>query len=302
MKSEIEVDAMEVYGWIIEHVDILGLIIDFLAFIVTAMLTIVIYSLERKHEKNHEKAEEEAKKMAIAEAAKVFLIDNDEEIEYLPLAEIAAKLRLKRKHSRRVTTKFLRCNEQLQQEIILQANTPVIQMSMDDVQTALENLQNDLDKHGFGRKILYDRAKYLHRAFERWSDILVEDVNPYMFEDLRIRECHDKQSGMLWRVTDHNTTLFSYMWNYLHKEEIGIDGDEVQPPIDMVFQKCNLGTCEESIMTFWTMRIIIDACHAIGDIQGKDVFEEVLIQTQEDMYYYTLAVLCETYTVGGRKV
>lgn len=80
---------MEIYRWIIEHSVILGLIISFLTLLVTFFLTIAIYLLGRRHEKEQERAEEKTQKLAVIEAAKVFLIDNDEEVEYLPLAEIA---------------------------------------------------------------------------------------------------------------------------------------------------------------------------------------------------------------------
>lgn len=297
---------MEIYRWLIDHADILGLSIDFIALIVTIFLTVGIYKLERRHEKEREKAEEKAQKLAIFDAARVFLIDNDEEIEYLPLAEIASKLKLKRKHCRNLITRYLRCNEQQQQEILRQANIPNIQVSTIEVQHALEALQSDLDNYHFGRKILYDGAKYFHRAFERWADIPVDDVNPYIFENLEKSEWHGEQSEIVWRLSNCNTALYSYMWDYLHAEELGIGKDKIAPPIDMVFQQCNLGTCDENIMTFWTMRIIIDACYTIKEPQYKepqyeDIFDETLIQTQEDMYYYTLAVLCQTYATGGKR-
>ena len=37
------------------------------------------------------------------------------------------------------------------------------------------------------------------------------------------------------------------MWDYLHAEELGIDKDKIAPPIDMVFQQCDLGSCDESL-------------------------------------------------------
>lgn len=290
-----------VCAWVTEWIDIGGLIIDFLGLIATIALTIAIYLLERRHEKEHEKTEEESKKLAVIEAAKVFLIDNDEEIEYLPLAEIAAKLKLKRKHCRKLITRYLRCDDQQQQEILRQANIPDIHISMNDVQAALKSLQADLDKFRFGKSILYDGGKYLHRAFERWSETPVEEVNPFIFEDIRKSEWHDEKSGISWRLLNGNTSLFSYMWDYLHPEDIGIDKYKIQPPIDMVFQHCNLGACEEKDMTFWTMRIIIDACYAFSEQEHESIFDEALIQTQEDMYYYTLAVLCQTYIKGGKE-
>ena len=66
-----------------------------------------------------------------------------------------------------------------------------------------------------------------------------------------------------------------------------------------MFQQCNLGTCDEQTMTFWTMRIIIDACRVFNDASCFDDFDESLIETQEDMYYYTLATLCTAYPTGG---
>lgn len=285
---------MIVYNWIIHHSDFIGLIIDFFALVVTLILTIVIYRLERQHEKDRENAEKQAEKNAIIEAAKVFLIDNDEDIEYIPLAVIAEKINLKRKHHRILITRYLRCSKQLQKEILRQANIPDINLSMKNVNLSLDFLRADLKQNNFGRDILYDGAKYLHRAFERWSEVPVETVNPYIFENLKNRVWAGRKHTIPWRFPDNISRLSTYMWDYLHPDEIGIDREEVLPPIDMAYQHCDLGNCEESIMTFWTMRIIIDACCTFKDLQ-IDMFDEDLIQTQEDMYYYTLAVLCEAY-------
>lgn len=58
-------NVMEIYRWLIDHVDILGLSIDFIALIVTIFLTVGIYKLERRHEKEREKAEKRAQESAI---------------------------------------------------------------------------------------------------------------------------------------------------------------------------------------------------------------------------------------------
>ena len=291
---------MAIYSWILEHSDIIGLIIDFIALVVSVILTVVIYKLERRHEKEHEAAEEKAQKAALAEAARVFLIDNDDEVDYLPLAAIAAKLKLKRNHCRNITPRFIRCSEKQQREILCQANIPDIQVSMDEAWAALEKLQADLQRYEFGRSILYDGAKYLHRAFERWAAVEIDDVNPYIFEDPEKSEWHDTQLEIPWYVTSHSATLSDYMWSYMHAEKQ--NRQQITPPVDMVFQQCNLGSCDEQMMTFWTMRIIIDACHTFSNISCCDSFDESLIQTQEDMYYYTLATLCTAYPTEGGTV
>ena len=67
---------------------------DLMNFLATSALTIAIYGLQRSHEKEREQMEVEAQKKAVAEAARVFLIDNEDEIEYLPLSAIAKTLKL----------------------------------------------------------------------------------------------------------------------------------------------------------------------------------------------------------------
>ena len=280
---------MVIFRWIVEHVEISGLVIDFISLIVSIILAVGIYRLERRHEK-------ESKKNEIVEMAKGFLIDNDEEIDYLPLAAIASKLKLKRKHSRKLITRFLRCNEQLQQEILRQVNIPDIQITTAEVKKALYSLEVDLEKNQFGRNILYDGEKYFHRAFSRWSEKPVNDINPYIFKNLIERKCNNQQENPEW-LLNCESSLYSYMLNYHNSEKI--EKEKIVSPIDMVFQLCNLESCEESIMTFWTMRIIIDACQVFNSEPNETIFDEGLIQTQEDMYYYTLAVLNQTY--GTRK-
>lgn len=289
---------MVMYRWIIGHNEIISLCLDFTALIVSVVLTVFIYKLERRHEKEHEEAEEKSQMTAMVETAKVFLIDNDEEVDYLPLAQIAADLKLKRKHCRCITTRFLRCPEMQQREILRQANVENIHISMDEAQNALDKLQADLETFNFGRKILYDGAKYLHRAFERWAEIRVDDVNPYIFEDPERSEWYDLHEDTPWRILECKFSLYSYMWSYLHADEHGLRQEQITPPVDMVFRQCNLECCDEQIMTFWTMRIIIDACQIFGKSQ-VDVFDECLIETQEDMYYYTLATLCSAYPKKG---
>ena len=129
--------------------------------------------------------EVEAQKKAVAEAARVFLIDNEDEIEYLPLSAIAKTLKLKRKHHRAITTKFLRCSEEVQKEILKQANFQLIEVSKEQVSAALKRLKDDIKAHGFGQDILYDGAKYFHRAMEYYANNKIDTVNPYIFENIR---------------------------------------------------------------------------------------------------------------------
>ena len=134
--------------------EIWSFVVDVLSLIATVVLTVAIYWLQRSHEKEREQMEVEAQKKAVAEAARVFLIDNEDEIEYLPLSAIAKSLKLKRKHHRAITTKFLRCSEEVQKEILKQANFQLIEVSKEQVCAALKRLKDDIKACGFGQDTL----------------------------------------------------------------------------------------------------------------------------------------------------
>ena len=265
---------------------------DLMNFLATSALTIAIYGLQRSHEKEREQMEAKAQKKAVAEAARVFLIDNEDEIEYLPLSAIAKTLKLKRKHHRAITIKFLRCSEEVQKEILKQANFQLIEVSKEQVSTALKRLKDDIKACGFGRDTLYDGAKYFHRAMERYSGEKIETVNPYRFEDFVNTRLYEDDAHRLLKNTQFNRTLYDYMYDYRHS---GRTNWLTQKPMDMVWSQCNLAGCPEEIMTFWTMRIVIDCCRVFAESEEDIIFDEDLIETQEDMYYYAVMALYSTY-------
>lgn len=275
--------------------EIWSFLVDVSSLIVTTVLTIKIYRLERSHEKEREQMEAKAQEKAIAEAARVFLIDNEDEIEYLPLSVIAKSLNLKRKHHRAITTKFLRCSEEVQKEILKQVNFQPIEVSKEQVSTVLKLLRDDIKTYCFGRDVLYDGAKYFHRAMERYSDKEIETVNPYIFEDIKRTHFYQGDSLKLLKDTSYNGTLYGYMYDYIHSADLGKSKWLLQPPIDMVLSQCDLAGCPEEIMTFWMMRIVIDCCRVFAESEEDFIFDEDLIETQEDMYYYAVMVLYNTY-------
>lgn len=275
--------------------EIWSFLVDVSSLIVTTVLTIKIYRLERSHEKEREQMEVEARKKAVVETARVFLIDNEDEIEYLPLSVIAKSLNLKRKHHRAITTKFLRCSEEVQKEILKQVNFQPIEVSKEQVSTVLKLLRDDIKTYCFGRDVLYDGAKYFHRAIERYSDKEIETVNPYIFEDIKRTHFYQGDSLKLLKDTSYNGTLYGYMYDYIHSADLGKSKWLLQPPIDMVLSQCDLAGCPEEIMTFWMMRIVIDCCRVFAESEEDFIFDEDLIETQEDMYYYAVMVLYNTY-------
>lgn len=160
---------------------------------------------------------------------------------------------------------------------------------------ALKRLKDDIKAHGFGQDILYDGAKYFHRAMEYYANDKIDTVNPYIFENIRRTHFYQGDSLKLLKDTSYNGTLYGYMDDYFHSADLGKSKWLLQPPIDMVWEQCNLGECPEEIMTFWTMRVVIDCCRVFAESEEDIIFDEDLIETQEDMYYYAVMALYSTY-------
>lgn len=80
-----------------------------------------------------------------------------------------------RKHHRAITTKFLRCSEEVQKEILKQANFQLIEVSKEQVSVALKRLKMIL------RCAVLDEILYmmgLNTFIERWSVIRMKKLKP----------------------------------------------------------------------------------------------------------------------------
>lgn len=226
----------------------------------------------------------------IQEEAKQFCIVNHEEKDYLPLVQAAAGLE-EPKYDRQIVAEYLKCSPAKQKEILRQAGIEEIIVSQAKIDAALKALLEDMQKYRFGRDFLYDNAKYLHRALENYASEPVENCNPHVFKDF---SSADQNEAMRF-IIESPKTLGFYMKQYIHPGSYKADKSAMKPPVDMVWHMFNLGNCNENVLTFWVMRIIIDSCHVFHPHSVEVGFEEYQIQTQEDMYYYTLLTLCKAY-------
>ena len=72
--------------------DIIQIIIGVLSLVATIAVSFLIYWLQSRHEKEIQKLQCEKERIALQEKARLFLIDNQEERDYLPWCIIAANL------------------------------------------------------------------------------------------------------------------------------------------------------------------------------------------------------------------
>ena len=82
--------------------DIIQIIIGVLSLVATIAVSFLIYWLQSRHEKEIQKLQCEKERIALQEKARLFLIDNQEERDYLPWCIIAANLYPLEKHTRKI--------------------------------------------------------------------------------------------------------------------------------------------------------------------------------------------------------
>lgn len=288
--------------------EIIQIVLSALSLIATVAVSVIIYKFERKNEKLREKELERQKAKEIELAAKNFIIDNQNDIELLPLAIISQSLHEYDNNIRTVYTKFKKCDIDVQKEILRQEKCPITLIdSKDWLDSLLDKFKTLEEQYKLATKsLLYDGFKYLHRAYERYRKEKIEEIDPFDFV------VPGYENNLRWMNSKEpiKTNFYSYADPYLarvYKEanNIGLGNAiyPIQPPIDLLFEQFNLGGCEEKIVCFWIMKYIITICeilytHELTDVQKESwrdsSIDEYKIETYEDMYYYTSYILYKT--------
>jgi hypothetical protein len=300
--------TMQFVSFLNSNSDIIQIVLGVLSLIVSIILAFLIYWLQRSHEKQSAADNEQRRKDALSENAKVFLIDNDEEIDYLPLCVMAASISKYSKSIRKVYTRFKRCSAELQTEILRQANIPItITPDNSWLDEYLNYMIADGEKTKLGRNIFYDGAKYFHRRLEQYAECSAEDVDTHIFSVPQLSAIYFSKD-----MSNHaDLTLYidRYLELVLQDRPATKDKPELLPnipPYDYLLDSQSLGSCEEEekLVSFWEMQAVISTCIAFfrHNIVGKDNAEwrqvnsgDAKLETFEDLYYEALLVLYTAY-------
>ena len=288
--------------------EIIQIVLSVLSLVATVAVSVIIYKFERKNEKLREKELERQKAKETELAAKNFIIDNQKDIELLPLAIISKSLHEYDNNIRNIYTKFKKCDIDVQKEILRQEKCPITLIdSKGWLDPLLDKFKTLEEQYKLATKsLLYDGFKYLHRAYERYRKEKIEEIDPFDFV------VPGYENNLRWMNSKEpiKTNFYSYADHYLarvYKElnNIGLGNAiyPVQPPMDLLFEQFNLGGCEEKIVCFWIMKYIITICeilytHELTGVQKESwrhsSIDEYKIETYEDMYYYTAYILYKT--------
>lgn len=235
--------------------------------------------------------------------AQKFCIKYEKELDLLPLCQIANYVDPLHKDCREIYTAYKLCSKKVKQEILNLKDIPVLNFNDRNwLEECIRKYDEQVLSDGLSsRKVLGSGAKYLHKAYFDHSDCKIQDYNPMIFD-----RPFKNEHYIIWmkgRLSSLDYYIIDYYW-LKAKRSVG----EVDPPFDYLWDLCALGRCEESKMTFWICKFVISSSYQMvkdgepSDEKWKNVcIRENHIQTQEDLYYYTLLQLYWLYRVERTK-
>lgn len=283
----------------------IGLTLNLLSLIATVVVSFMIYWLQLRHEKEIERLQENQRKKDVENQAHAFLVDHEEERDYLPWCVLASELHRHEKHSRKIYTDFCRIPDELQNQVLNMAgfNIRILPKSQWLMQ-AFDLLQEDIEQHQLGRDVLYDGAKYFHRGFYRYREKRWEDVDSQAIFKPIYKGPWFNPKGEL----NCGAYISEYIW--FTKREKKIDDILTMelnpvPPIDYVWEGNELGKAEESIVCAWVMTLVHDIAASLPentiDEKCTDAdlidYTDAMVESYEDKYYAALQILYNKYVV-----
>ncbi len=281
--------------------DIIQIIIGILSLVATIAVSFAIYWLQLRHEKEMQNIAKLQEHKELEEKAKLFLINNEAERNYLPWCVIAANIHRLDKHTRAIYNSFCCCPEELRNEILKQAGFEMESIKGQKwVDDCIEALKKDIQKYNLGRDYLYDGAKYFHRSYERYRNLKWSDT-PRVFEPI-CKDSHFKISSGKDKL-DIGSYIAEYC-DYFIDKRIDLKEDEPISPMDYVWNSQNLANADEKTVCMWMMELIQNIAIIIynrGEVEkiNREILEytDAQVETYEDKYYATLLALYNTYFI-----
>lgn len=309
--------------------DTVMLIIAICSLIATVATAFVIFILQVKLEKNSrektQQMEETIRKRDLTNQARLFLIDNEDENEYLTLAQVATVKQDARgiysdgsgryKHKRKIYKTFHRCEIDLQKEIIRQAKSEDYKFEKYDIEELIDKMlklfKEDAKEIGILEyDFLYDGGKYFHRGLDRYGNKnlvyegkLKEDIWNHLVDFIDYKNAPDKKkfydkltNSAISRFVKpfYKERIYSRPKSFNEFEKM----HKISPFDHYWYQLAQPAT--EDICTFVVMEMIRQGAWMIHREKYKKEWsispEYAESKTYEDLYYATvLTLFCVFY-------
>jgi len=286
--------------------EIVQIVIGALSLVATVAVSFLIYWLQYRHENEIEQINEKQRQAELFEEAHKFLIDNADEECYLPWCVIATNQHRHAHHVRKIYTNFCRCSIELQNKILDIAGYTI--RTIDGtawVDEGFKKLEADIKRYHLGEQpFLYDGAKYFHRSFEWYRDREYKRQYDRLFKTI-----FQKPPLFIIEKDDDKVNLGTYIeqyFDYILYTEKKLDRlvwEEPIPPVDYVWNDCELCNIDTDFVCFWVMELvgnfIINIHNRVDELDKDNMLlnnsTDARAETYEDRYYEILEWLYFTY-------
>ncbi len=264
-------------------IEIINFVISILSLLATIAISFVIYFLEKRSTKRQSKHE-------IHEVARRFIVENNEEIQYLPWAVIASGCFPQNKYCRTIYNEFTLLDDVVKREVLKQLgiDLPLIK-GIKWIDDKIELIIDAAKKLDLGDTLLHDGAKYFHRLYDqkgrKYSDFLNEYLKKKYDDVFELNETELNQKKELISFSS-----YTEYYMYFKYEKSDCFSKNWRKPFDyMILIEQIRDTRDEGLVCCWVSHIIEETiCYSINYLKYKQtnyVSTDAQAETYEDRYF-----------------
>lgn len=261
--------------------------------IITSVLAIGISILTIKKDTilRHQKIEEDANR---------FIIENNDELLYIPLCLIANAFNNHHRYIRKIYNSFNVLNKDVQIEVLKQLNYECDLIKNNAwIDSGIKLVQSFIADNDLGPDFLYDGAKYFHRAL-RYSSLDYDARCEYEHFMPDVFNWNPKIFFVENQHYSEHVSFYDYLDSYLtSKEKVNLHKDK--KPLSVLATLKNLRDCPEEEICYWMMEVVASISTLLikkktnGDSKRMSS-SDAPISTFEDRY---LDVLMDLYNLAS---
>lgn len=284
--------------------DLTQLIIAILSLIATVAVSVILYHFEQKHDRQIEEQNEKIRRMNLEHDADIFLIQNGDEIEYLPLCVFVNNLNGTKKHLREIYNNYNTCSEELKNIILDKQGIYIRELPQTNWTSAcIDRFNDEINKYNLGRTLFYDDGKYVRYCYDyyRKNKIPCNELE-FSFPDYHVDRAEDK---MIFRK-DYKCGLYMYAslyFNYINDVQVykNLENIEMKPLFQVVYDE--IINMDSEHYSYWCAMLMRYTCanlrkqgceYSLTDNPyGEGI--ELEVKSFEDAYYCALYELYLTF-------
>ena len=206
------------------------------------------------------KKNEDAKKQKREDEARLFIHDNNDEIDYLPYCIYASCYDRHGHHTRKIYNEFCRLSDEMQKEVLKQANYKMSLIPNSEwIPEKINIINRFAEQYGFGDTFLYDSGKHFLNGYKTKEEPYVEEHKE------ELRDVFGMYNVFVRLFKGKGVTIDQYFESYGYRrfrDPTWLETHQYTEPGDVLIEIKELRDPEKTssgTVAFWM-------CHLIEDI------------------------------------